>query len=289
MVIGRCLRYAIGKADFFVILLVTGIMILSTLIVSLTIRKQNQTAANELLQSSFNLIRDELESLQTNLITHSRQLAVIDNMGNDVKMVYKYKSEPTELFVGNIYRKMTQSVYKISLDNHLDFARLYDLDGELVAFVELEPDRATLGYPFRKVSGTSFQACSLESDEKISYDAWKTVDQLPFGLPLKATTIADKEIVRLEKLGDRICLVFYAPVTAGFFSDATQAIEQKPIGFVTAVRQIDEGVVKHLARLTGQDINVFHPNGLIAGTIDTYDRFDISTVDATGAAQDVKN
>ena len=120
-------------------------------------RKQNPTAANELLQSSFNLIRDELESLQTNRMMHSRQMAGIDNMGNDVHLVYKYKSEPTELFVGNIYRKISQSVYKIFLANQLDFVRLYDIDGDLVAFVDLESDRATLGYPFRKDGGTAFQ------------------------------------------------------------------------------------------------------------------------------------
>lgn len=257
------------------VIIVVFIMILSTLIVSLTVQKQNQASANELLKTSFNLIKGELETLQATLMTCSRQMATIDNMGNDVKLAYEFKSESNREIALDTYRKIVKSMFNITTANDLDFAYLYDLDGDLLAFVDPEADQTTAGYPYQEDSEPVYQMCTLAPEEKISYEAWKTVSQPPSEVPLKAGAMADQETAGLEKIGNRICLVSRVPVTAVFFNDLTQQVDQQPIGFITAARKIDSGVVKRLARLTGQDINVFIAEGIIAGTLPQYSSLDV--------------
>ena len=63
------------------------VMLLSTLVVSIMINKQNREASNDLLKKSFDVIRDAISERQTKLLSYSHQMSTINNMGGKIKYI----------------------------------------------------------------------------------------------------------------------------------------------------------------------------------------------------------
>ena len=74
--------------------LVVFIMVISTLIVSLTVRKQNQNVSENALINAFTIIQYQLNDIEKKLISDARQFVVSANLVSELSLIESYKTIP---------------------------------------------------------------------------------------------------------------------------------------------------------------------------------------------------
>jgi len=244
--------------------------------VSVLIARQHREASHRVITHAVNIIRDEIESIRQTLLNDSKQMASINGMGTKINFLAdeKFKDDPT--FTRNLYHEAINDLYIVALSNNIWKVAIYDRDNDLTAFIDIDADKTTFGYPQKNPTG--FQIGHLKTGDSYENTYWK--QQKTFSdvsLQYQGELLTSNKVV-FEKIHDYICLVSYIPVMASVYNQKTEKLEPSQVGILRAVYRMDKGFISRVSQLTDTGINIFTHNGLSVGSLEGYKSIDFKTI-----------
>lgn len=268
-----------NKMIFGSLAMLIAVMSISTVVVSILIYKQNKETSNEKLRQSFALIMDGISERENNLMTLSRQLATINDMGSKLSNIVENADFMQFNMLRSNYVKIAEAAYNISLKANVQKALIYDKDGTLIAYSLLDDDSISLGFIHKK---STIETATLKTNEEMNYELWKNQSSLPNNVETSfMQKIPVEESVEFKKSGKSINLVTYVPITSVAYNEKTEEMETMQFGFVSLVQGFDNKFISRLVNLTGTEINIFSEHALSLGSLDEYDQFDMTSLERT--------
>jgi len=258
-------------------------VIVSTLVVSYIINEQNVKASYDLIGKAFNVVIDNLSSGKEKLQANTRRFASRDEMIFSLPYFARQKNK-TIVEIGMEYLNLPgqgyvnweQAIMKLALSTY-EFGKItnawrtsvYDKDGDLIAFADIENESASFGYA-HGFPDPYLTVASLNVSQKIKLKDWKKINKLPnidfsFG-----KEIPGSEMIRFEKVDQYLCLVSYVPIIEVYKKKNAEAAERKRLGLVKSIMKIDRAFAKKLSVLTQSEINIFTGNDLRTGEMPEY-------------------
>ncbi|MBL7205689.1 MAG: hypothetical protein ISS63_15390 [Desulfobacteraceae bacterium] len=158
------------------ILIVVFSMVISTIIISIVVRKQNQEEALRKLEQAYVVIRDDISKQKENLLNQTVKLASREGIGEEVQYFRDAKSrEDGGVAVEGLCQGLAQTLYETAGMGNLWKVSIYDLEGDLVALTVMEDGIAQMGFPLRTSGGVKFKIASLKkrgtSDQRWQLEA----------------------------------------------------------------------------------------------------------------------
>ncbi len=265
---GKLIAVALG-----IVILVMGA---STVVVTLLVSSQNADVSAKFLRTAFNIIRDDLIVRSDDITIKAAQMVTSGDLASRATFLAGYKAEENP-FAGvfNAYVQAAQTLFTVGSAGNVWKAALFDIEGDLLAFFQAGGDgRARLGYAFRYPQPT-YRVLSLAKDQKPDNELWKqAAEQKGYeGLDLSPIKTPKAE-VRVLAFDNELGLVAYVPIMGNQFNKESGQVERVRVGTLVAASRLDQAFVERLTRLTDTKINLFGPQGLIAGVIPEFDELD---------------
>jgi len=255
---------------------VVVVMLVSTLVVSFLINKQNRDASNTVIEKTINILRGELENRQQRLLTAVNEMNV--GLYSHIDFIKDYKKDKDDTIARDSYRAIATKLYNNKM---LWKGSLYDMQGDLLSFIS-RGKTTHLGYCFAFPEG-AYQVIAEQENQKADlWQAWVKMDKLPAGvkISLKAGNIPNKSDYEFQVLDGFLCMVANIPVI-NKQQNLEGKIEEKQYGFVKAIYRLDDSFVRDMVRLTGVAINVFVEDGRFSvGEIPGYKKLDTRKIKA---------
>jgi len=260
------------------------IMISSTVVVSIIVRKQSEQTAHDQIQKALNIVQNDLSDKEEKILKDARQMATVDDLGSSLKFLMDYKSNDQATLTGSTYKTISNNIYQIGMTGGIWKTFVYDLNGDLVSFsVQKDRDSVLMGHT---VSGTesSFEYAVLKQGEKIQADSWQKTNQPPdesIEVRFKNQMPKDEKLF-FQESGNNLCLVALIPAIGTDYEEGTGNAVYRQFGFVKTFLKIDRGFAAKMSRLTGMRINIFLNDTLVIGDIQEYNRLDSDIIKAGG-------
>jgi len=263
-----------NKLIVFVLTLVLLLMTISTLIASLIISRQNREASYNILRQSLKVISEDLSENRKKLVSYCRYMAAEGDKGSQIKYIMMYKAKPSYDMTSESYLRIVQNIYDVALTGGLRKAAVYDIDGDLTAFVMIENDTAVMGFPNKLTDRIEYKTASVKTGEKMKSDTWKSAAGLPNTiLPKISVSQMPQGVIRFENMDGFVSSVAYEPISGHDFNKETQKMESKQMGMIIAVQAFDQAFVNRISRYVATQINIFSKNNLSAGNLSDYKVF----------------
>ncbi len=264
-------KTTIGTAAFLII-----VMLISTILVSIIINKQNRGASNDLIKKSFTIIRKTLMEKQEKLLIDSRQMATINNVGSSLKFVNDFKSN--QAMTAKPLRNMAYDIGQIGRAGKLWKSAIYNMKGELVAFaVHRDGNEYQLGF-IPDASKGPLKGAVLKEGGFLEVEDWKDLEGFKdseIGIKF-GNSIPEKEKVIFIDIGNVLCLISFIPIITETFNEEKDTYGNIQLGFIEAILRLDETYIRRASTFSGTDINIFTKGGLSIGNLKEYGEYDLS-------------
>jgi len=250
------------------------VMIISGIVVTTIITRQNLKSTQEQLANALNIVRDDLKTKQQKLLINTRQAATVNKIGGKVKFLLEFKKgNDVSTITENTNKEICNTLFQIGLTSNLWRVAVYDVEGDLIAlYNETGKDGILVSYASHSPKA-SFHFTTLKRGEKLSLESLEMKESLPQGVSVGfkfSGAIPTKEIVTFQEIDQQICLVAYSPILGNYFNEKTGNLEKKQAGFAAAYMRLGGPFASRMAKLTGMDVNLFSKKDLIAGTRKAY-------------------
>ncbi|NQU65137.1 MAG: hypothetical protein HQ517_12770 [SAR324 cluster bacterium] len=277
------------------LVIVVFIMILSTVIVSFFIYRQNRQNAYSFLSQSMSIVKDDLLTNVDVLSTYAHQMATAEIMESNLQLLGMIDPNQELNMVGKeAYRNIAISLYTIANVAKISQVSMYNKSGDLLVFAVSKDNGYILGYPLKN----RFETAYLSGKSALEDESWKTTESIA-GISLKfETEIPKQEGSKFEIIEGFLSIISHHPVNISKFNSTTGQYEPDQFGFLSLVNSFKEPFIDRLAKLTGTQLNVFSEKGLSVGQLPGYKEFDFgmykniestwSLVDQTITLNDVK-
>ena len=257
-----------------------AVMLIVMLVILGILGRQNQKVANTFIQNAFNIVRYTMSERQEKLLFDSEKMTSMENLGRKIKYVIESSSYFKYDTLRPTYMKMVGVLYSTSVTAGLWKAEIYNMDGNLMAFAMNNEDGYILGCVHNR---EIFEIASLESNEELMDESWSRQDALPAGIEcgFNKEDFPNKEEIIYQIIDNSLCLVAYVPIMGKDYNPVTEKMEEKQAGVIVASQKLDHTFAMKMTELTGTDINIFTPDGILCsdsccGNYDGYDKFNFS-------------
>jgi signal transduction histidine kinase/HAMP domain-containing protein len=261
------------KVLFGVPTILIGIMLIATFVVAVITNRQSGQAAGQLIQNAFKIVGHTLLERQDKFLFDSHQIATVDDMGGKIK--YVADSGPYFKFdiMRPTYIAIATALYNIGVSAQISKAEIYDLNGNVIAFVLIENNQSTLGYIHNR---DTVEIAYANPDQPLTPEFRTPYEGIPDIGIRQDKKIANKETIQFEIIDASLCLVVHVPILGKDYNPQTEKMELKQVGTLAAVQKLGKPFVEKLSALTGTDINIFGADGPITGTLDEYKTFNFN-------------
>lgn len=260
--------------------LVIAVMTVSTLIVAYTVSKQNMTVSTDALKNAFTIIQYQLKDLRGKTLSETRQLIASADIAGELKLITSYKQRADGHTIAKFnYLRIIDQLYSTARTRDLSQVCVYDVDGDLVAFVRLESGEAFGAYPFKMDGKPVFQYAQVEMGSDLTEEAFSNVEAWPFDPALLKAAIGDKNHAAFQ--GSETSVMICADVAAKIevFDPKLKKRIPKIMGVVTASKVIGKDFASQASMFSGTEVMVFSTAGAGAGTLETYDDFRFDAIE----------
>lgn len=261
--------------------LVAFIMVVLTLIVSLTVRKQNQTVSEKALKNAFTIIEYQLTDLEKKLITDARQFVVSANLVSELSLIESYKQRPDGHTMSKFnHVSLIGNLYATASAGNLSQAIVYGADGELVALVKMDGNTVSGAFPYKENDSPVFLMTQVKKGEEISENGFSIVETWPFDPALLTTAVAETETSVFKPEEAAIQLQATTAAIEEKFHFKTKTKKKRVIGMVSLASAIGEAFSSKVATFSGTEVMVFSSKGAGSGTIKSYTDFSLDQLDS---------
>ena len=173
---------------------------------------------------------------------------------------------------------MSYDIGQIGMAGDLWKTAIYNFNGELIAFaVQQDDGEYRLGFVFDASKG-ALKGATLKEGKQLETEDWKDLggfqdSKIKFNF---GKNIPQKETILFEDIDNFLCLISFAPIFTKSFNEETNNLENKQIGFVTAILKLDNAFISRVSTFAGTDINIFNKKGLSIGNLKEYKNYDLN-------------
>jgi methyl-accepting chemotaxis protein len=263
------------KLTLHVCFLVAFTMIVSTIIVSFTVKRQNKEISHESLKKTFIMIDNTLTDLSEKTLSNARQIISAADLGSKIKFLGEV-NDNIEM-TRDTYVDIVRQLYSAALANKLWHVATYDMQADLKAFVRVEKDYILAGYCYQENGKLVYNVTKLKPGDKVQNNSWQKTEQLPNDTSFNVGKVPDKDGVSYLSISGFIGVAGTAMAKAKFYVDNSDEPVVKPTGFVAAARRLDKGFMERMHQFTGSEINIFTQNGLSIGTLPDFNNLNLET------------
>jgi methyl-accepting chemotaxis protein len=269
--------------------LVIMVSLISTLVVSVIVNKQNRASVNLSLEKGLAIVKDDLGQRQEAVLNELEQMTELNKLGENVKFILDYSSNALDTGDSSftMTRDSSERIAFALLQNVMGsgYARMmvYDLHGRLLNFAFRSGDDAiTVGYTTKNDFRITTRKHGSGSDDTV----WNKTDALSdSSIALQFNEdAATSEAIRFRGEHGMMYIQAVVPIKANVFNEKSDAYESTQIGFTMAMKPIGDAFVNQMGRLTGAQPHVFVEETLSAGVNDAYQTLQIGEI-AKGAPE----
>jgi signal transduction histidine kinase len=210
--------------------------------VTFILGRQNQNHARNFEQSAFQIIRHSIQDKEEKLKLSASHIATTNDLGANIQFIKENSPAFGYEVLKSTYKKIASSLSSMTEASGLWKTRLYDDQGRVLAFVDIDGSVNTTGIIL--ADGVTIDI--LNDGGKLS--APVEVGQEP-GMPAYAMGFAIIE--------NNLSLVARFPVTYLEYSLKTGKNEQVQMGLLLVAYKLDDQFAKDLSRLTSTDVAFF--------------------------------
>lgn len=253
------------------LLMVLTVMVISMVAISFSIRKQSETTANMQLEQSLKIIQDDLSRKQAQLFSEATQAATVNDKGGQLKFIWESKPEKKLQNVQGIYEDLCNDLLQLVMTSALSEILIYDIDGELTAFVIREGKSFIVGHTGYNPT-LVFRIARLDAGQDLSADSWKEVSKIDqTGIATKySEPVPAKGFTTFGQLNQYLSLFSCVPIQGIQYDRITGQPMDKQFGIAIAIRKIDQNFVDIMSGLIGMKMNLFSNDKLSAGNLPEY-------------------
>jgi len=262
-----------SKLILTVISLVVAVMAASTIIASITVRKQNLKASYNIIENAFKIIEYDLGALKNDALNDSRRMISVADFGSSLKLINDFKDDPD--FTLNIYERMSRHLYNAGLTTDIQEICVYDMKMEIVDIAKIEGSTISIAFPHKENDKFGYRILISETGKNYDDSKYEFSTSLPFTPDSLKTEIPEKSIVGFEEAGNSICVVSYTPIYGGVFNKETNAIEQKKMGALKVSKKLNRPFADRISKFSGTEINIYTKNRFVTGTLDAFKSFNM--------------
>lgn len=262
-----------SKLIFTVVGLVVAVMLASTIIASLTVRKQNIKASYNIIENAFKLIEYDLDAIKNNLLNDSQRMISVGDFGSCLKLINDFKDNPN--FTLNTYERMSRHLYNGALSADVWEACVYNMKMELVTIVQIEGDAISMAFPYSADNKMGYKNLISKIGKNYEDSKYEFIISLPFTPDSLKKEIPEKPIVTFEETDNSMCVVSYTPIYAGVLDKGTKTIEQKKMGVLKVIKKLNRPFADRISKFSNTEINIHTKSRFVTGTLDAFKSFHI--------------
>jgi methyl-accepting chemotaxis protein len=259
-------------ANTLIMLLV--VTIVSTVVVSRIIQRQNRSLIQKAMANSTATLRYTLMERQAMVLASGRQMISINRMGENLNYLAENR---TAAFAAGItqdaFNELIDAAFRAASGQKLWKVTVYDADGHLMAFAALD---GQAGYRVGFVENNNLHhgvvahgQNALESQLQVvpaAENRWA-----PGTYPGVANL---SESVGFQTTERHLCLKVALPVLTETLNKVTQKVEPKVVGAAILQSSLDADFATWIQQLTGTSVVVFSDAAYSAGDVAAYQTID---------------
>lgn len=268
-----------NKLISYASLLVVLAMFSALVLVLVTLQSQNKKVAQQALAKSFEITLHEIADIQQKTLAEARQIIPAAELGSNLKFIEEFGDNAQ--VVSDAFDSTLRQLYRVAVANQIWQLEVYDSQQNVKAFVRLDDQSVTMGYPWSENDKNVFKVANLNTGEQPTIDHWKIMDAMPISKSFASEKAPEKELTLFSENNANLCIASYVPVIVEVYGSDSDGAEQKTVGFVAVIHKIDQAVAAKLQKFTGTEINVFTPKGMSAGTFKDYNSIDLNSITAS--------
>ena len=264
-----------SKLFFTVVGLVITVMAVSTIIASITVRKQSLNSTQTIIENAFKVIEYDLGELKRHTLNDSIRVISMASLGSCLKLIDDFKDNPA--FTLNTYERMSRYLFDAALSKNIWEAAVYNLEMEIVDIVRIEGNFISVAFPYKDDEKSGYNILTSELGKNYEDGSYEYSAALPFTPDSRIAHITDEPVVEFAETENAISLISYTPVYVDILNSETEQIEQKKIGVLKVIKKLDRTFADRISKFSGTEINIYTKHKFVTGTLDLLTEFSMET------------
>jgi hypothetical protein len=252
-------------------------MIVSTVIVSATVNRQNKQACYEAVKKTFTVVQYELDDFGSKLTEDMQQRLVTMELGNKIKYLDMFKDDIS--VTRSTYEQIARQLHSMVASRQVLQVAVYGLQTDLKAFARSEGDRVLVGYRFIENGEPVYVLARPEPGEEIAADGWQQSNTLEKAGSLEVEADPEEDSIAYRNRQGSLGLSITAMARAKFYVEGSNTLSLQPVGCISAFKEIGKGFSERTRKFTGSEINIYADKALITGTLPALDALNIENLD----------
>jgi methyl-accepting chemotaxis protein len=251
------------------------VSIVSTIVVSVVIQRQNRVLIQKAMSNSANMLKHTLVEKQQALTATTQQMISGNRVGDNLNFVQEFAHLSGSITQGS-YEGLMKAVFNTGASAQLWQTALYDGQNQLVAFaVNSGKNRYHVGF---QNQGNQHQAEFSEGEDIGDRELVAIVDAADQRMAKSyAGKVSDQQAISFQAIGQHLCLKAEIPVITEAMNQETQQFEPKRVGTAVTVMRLGPDFSAWIHKLTGMAVAIFSRDTYSAGTLTAY-----RTIEMTG-------
>ncbi len=250
------------------------VSIISTIVVSVIIQRQNRTLVHEAMSNSADTLKHTVIEKQSAMSSALRQMVAVNQMGETLVFLDEYKDASyASGMTQDSYNELIEALYRTASTGRMWKAAIYNTAGQLLSFVAREN---TEGYRVGFLENGNLHHLSVPNGESIDTTGLKVLADKEDGL-IAATyegQVNDQEGSSFQPIENHLCIKVEQPIIAETFNAETKKVEPKLVGLAVAYFRLDMDFATWIKKLTGLRVAFFANEKFSAGDVTGYPSID---------------
>ena len=250
------------------LILVLMVSLLSTIVVSIIVSRQNKSAVTASLEKGLTIARDDLLEVRGNITSDLGQMVEINQIGEQIKFILEFGDKGANI-AKNSYLEIANAAFERTVSNRYNQVIVYNLDGNLIGFAA-----RTEGGGYLKGYHSGGTLTYKELEEAVDSDELKWIEATGADNRFPESRYADpvpSQATAFFVTSDTHLMVrAVIPISGRVFNEALNEYEAKQNGFVVADKVFDHEFISKISRLTGMKAQIFAKKALSVGDLKAY-------------------
>ncbi|MFZ1984843.1 MAG: methyl-accepting chemotaxis protein [Desulfatitalea sp.] len=261
------------------------VSVISTVVVSMLIQRQNRALIQEAMANSTATLRHTLMEKEAAILSAGRQMITINKMGENLNYLTENKTVAfTAGITQDAFNEVIDAAFRTASGQKLWKVAVYNADGQLMAFAARENQG---GYHVGFIENGQLHHGGVANGHN-AIDSQLQVILATENRWAEGTYngIANlKETVRFQTVEKQLCLKVELPILTETFNSATKKVEPKAVGAAILQSSLDSDFAGWINRLTGMSVVVFSNDANSSGDLAAYKNIDTAYFKTPGAAK----
>ncbi len=263
-----------SKITLNTLMMLLVVSVISTVVVSIIIQRQNRTMVREAMSNSIDTLKHSVVEKQNTMSSAVRQMVAVNHMGETLVFLDEYKeSSYASGMTQDSYNELIVALYRTASAGLMWKAAVYNTEGRLLAFATRENKEA---YRVGFHETGNLHHISVPNGESIDTTGLKVIPDKENGWMAGTYEgeMNDQERGGFQSIENHLCIKVEQPIIAETFNPETKKVEPKLVGVAVAFLRLDMDFTAWIRKLTGLNVAFFANDRFSAGDVTGYPSID---------------